>query len=78
MGSREVPEGYTVLREGKAAILQKGNDVFYNPAQVTLSGGKDVRACSQTVVAPPHQLPRPQLHGACRRAGGTHARTVLH
>ncbi len=31
---RAVPEGYRVLREGKAAILQKGNDVFYNPAQV--------------------------------------------
>lgn len=23
-----------MLREGKGAILQKGNDVFYNPAQV--------------------------------------------
>lgn len=30
---RTVPEGYTVLREGKGAILRKGNDVFYNPAQ---------------------------------------------
>lgn len=32
---REVPDGYTVLREGAASILQKGNDVFYNPAQVS-------------------------------------------
>lgn len=30
---RPIPEGYTVLREGKGAILRKGNDVFYNPAQ---------------------------------------------
>lgn len=30
---REVPEGYKVLTEGKGSILQKGNDVFYNPAQ---------------------------------------------
>lgn len=30
---REVPEGYKVLIEGKGSILQKGNDVFYNPAQ---------------------------------------------
>lgn len=31
---REVPDGYKVLTEGKGSILQKGNDVFYNPAQV--------------------------------------------
>lgn len=31
---RVVPTGYSVLREGSASILQKGNDVFYNPAQV--------------------------------------------
>lgn len=29
-----VPEGYTVRTEGKASILQSGNDVFFNPAQV--------------------------------------------
>lgn len=34
---RPVPEGYTKLTEGKASILQKGNDVFYNPAQVQSS-----------------------------------------
>ena len=34
---RTVPEGFTVLREGKGAILRKGNDVFYNPAQARLS-----------------------------------------
>lgn len=28
------PEGYTVLQEGKARILQRENDVFYNKAQV--------------------------------------------
>lgn len=33
---REVPEGYKVLTEGKGSILQKGNDVFYNPAQARL------------------------------------------
>ena len=31
---RRVPEGFKVLQEGKARILQKGNDVFYNEAQV--------------------------------------------
>ena len=31
---REVPEGYTTLTEGMATILQKGNEAFYNPAQV--------------------------------------------
>ncbi|KAL0019904.1 hypothetical protein WJX77_005074 [Trebouxia sp. C0004] len=30
---RSVPDGYKVLTEGKGSILQKGNDVFYNPAQ---------------------------------------------
>ncbi|KXZ45265.1 hypothetical protein GPECTOR_56g361 [Gonium pectorale] len=30
-----IPEGYKVLQEGRAKILQKGNDVFYNEAQVT-------------------------------------------
>ena len=32
-----IPAGFTVLREGEAAILQSGNDVFYNKAQVTSS-----------------------------------------
>ncbi|KAK9806734.1 hypothetical protein WJX72_000916 [[Myrmecia] bisecta] len=32
--SRAVPDGYTVLTEGEASILQRGNDVFYNPAQI--------------------------------------------
>jgi len=30
-----IPEGYTLLKEGQATILQHGNDVFYNPAQVS-------------------------------------------
>ncbi|GAX81061.1 hypothetical protein CEUSTIGMA_g8496.t1 [Chlamydomonas eustigma] len=30
-----VPDGYCVMKEGMASILQKGNDVFYNKAQVT-------------------------------------------
>ena len=29
-----MPDGYTLLKEGQATILQHGNDVFYNPAQV--------------------------------------------
>lgn len=29
-----MPDGYTLLKEGQASILQRGNDVFYNPAQV--------------------------------------------
>ena len=33
---REVPDGYKVLTEGKGSILQKGNDVFYNPAQARI------------------------------------------
>ena len=31
---REIPEGYASRTEGKATILQKGNEVFYNEAQV--------------------------------------------
>jgi hypothetical protein len=34
---RIVPEGYCVMKEGMASILQKGNDVFYNKAQVNTS-----------------------------------------
>lgn len=34
---REVPDGYKVRTEGKGSILQKGNDVFYNPAQARLA-----------------------------------------
>ncbi|KAG2487113.1 hypothetical protein HYH03_014226 [Edaphochlamys debaryana] len=30
-----IPPGYKVLQEGQAKILQKGNEVFYNEAQVT-------------------------------------------
>ncbi|KAG2433178.1 hypothetical protein HYH02_012720 [Chlamydomonas schloesseri] len=30
-----IPEGYKVLQEGQAKILHKGNEVFYNEAQVT-------------------------------------------
>ena len=41
---RPVPEGFTVRTEGKVSILQSGNEVFFNPAQVinrdmSLSGG---------------------------------------
>eukprot|EP00195_Chlamydomonas_chlamydogama_P004170 CAMPEP_0202922836 /NCGR_PEP_ID=MMETSP1392-20130828/78133_1 /ASSEMBLY_ACC=CAM_ASM_000868 /TAXON_ID=225041 /ORGANISM="Chlamydomonas chlamydogama, Strain SAG 11-48b" /LENGTH=576 /DNA_ID=CAMNT_0049616487 /DNA_START=1623 /DNA_END=3353 /DNA_ORIENTATION=+ len=32
---KRVPDGFKVLTEGKASILQRGNDVFYNEAQVT-------------------------------------------
>ncbi|KAG1676768.1 hypothetical protein FOA52_005057 [Chlamydomonas sp. UWO 241] len=32
---QEVPPGFTVRTEGMASILYKGNDVFYNEAQVT-------------------------------------------
>ena len=31
---REIPAGYAAQSEGMATILQKGNEVFYNPAQV--------------------------------------------
>lgn len=31
---RDIPEGYAAQSEGQATILQKGNEVFYNPAQV--------------------------------------------
>ena len=34
---RQVPEGYTVLTEGQASILQSGNSVFYNPVQASPS-----------------------------------------
>lgn len=34
MQCRQIPEGYAAQTEGKATILQKGNEVFYNPAQV--------------------------------------------
>lgn len=33
-GSKTVPEGFTVRKEGQVSILQSGNDVFFNPAQV--------------------------------------------
>ena len=42
-----MPEGYKVLKEGQARILQKGNDVFYNEAQVT-------RAIIHCLSTPPH------------------------
>eukprot|EP00201_Polytomella_parva_P017700 CAMPEP_0175054124 /NCGR_PEP_ID=MMETSP0052_2-20121109/9323_1 /TAXON_ID=51329 ORGANISM="Polytomella parva, Strain SAG 63-3" /NCGR_SAMPLE_ID=MMETSP0052_2 /ASSEMBLY_ACC=CAM_ASM_000194 /LENGTH=534 /DNA_ID=CAMNT_0016318769 /DNA_START=180 /DNA_END=1781 /DNA_ORIENTATION=+ len=35
MSTPAIPEGYVVKKEGKASILMKGNDVFYNEAQVT-------------------------------------------
>lgn len=43
-----MPEGFTVRSEGQASILQSGNDVFFNPAQVinrdmSLSGGHSLR-----------------------------------
>jgi hypothetical protein len=31
---RPVPEGFKAQTEGQATILQQGNEVFYNPAQV--------------------------------------------
>ena len=31
-----VPEGYTTITEGSARILQRGNEVFYNPVQVSV------------------------------------------
>ncbi|CAG9463613.1 unnamed protein product [Pedinophyceae sp. YPF-701] len=31
-GNSEVPEGWSEAQEGKAKLLQRGNDVFYNPA----------------------------------------------
>ena len=34
---RQVPEGYSVLTEGQASILQCGNSVFYNPVQASPS-----------------------------------------
>ena len=32
-----MPEGYKIVQEGEASILYKGNDVFYNPAQVSIT-----------------------------------------
>ena len=32
-GCRDVPEGHSVLTEGKASILHHGTSVFYNPVQ---------------------------------------------
>jgi len=29
-----VPEGFTVLKEGQASVLLRGNEAFYNEAQV--------------------------------------------
>lgn len=34
LARRPAPEGFTVRTEGKASILQRANDVFFNPAQV--------------------------------------------
>ena len=33
-----VPEGYTAITEGKATIMQKAHEVFYNPVQVKKVG----------------------------------------
>ncbi len=35
-----VPDGYKVLKEGAASVLLRGNDVFYNEAQVRSSQGR--------------------------------------
>ncbi len=35
-------DGFNVQREGMASILTKGNDVFYNEAQVGSRKGQDV------------------------------------
>ena len=43
---RQIPEGYKVLTEGKGSILQKGNDVFYNPAQASLAWSATRHQCS--------------------------------
>jgi hypothetical protein len=43
-----VPEGFKVLQEGKARILQKGNDVFYNEAQVRRCREKGGAALAQS------------------------------
>ena len=34
LAAHNAPEGYKVMKEGMASILIKGNDVFYNEAQV--------------------------------------------
>jgi tRNA G26 N,N-dimethylase Trm1 len=31
---RDIPDGFSSVTEGKATILQQGNSVFYNKAQV--------------------------------------------
>ena len=36
--SAAVPDGYTAITEGKATILQKAHEVFYNPVQVRREG----------------------------------------
>jgi tRNA G26 N,N-dimethylase Trm1 len=50
-----VPEGFSVRTEGKASILQSGNDVFFNPAQVinrdmSLSGACSSLWSSRTTI----------------------------
>lgn len=49
-----VPEGYTLLKEGQATILQHGNEVFYNPAQVSVlsHSGPFIHACKQASIHP--------------------------
>lgn len=31
---RQIPEGFKVITEGRASILENKSDAFYNPAQV--------------------------------------------
>jgi hypothetical protein len=63
---RTVPEGYTVLREGKGAILRKGNDVFYNPAQARslMSAALHVASVRGVMCSSVHTSPS---HGVHRR-----------
>ena len=62
-----MPEGFKAQREGQATILQKANEVFYNPAQVRRYSRAQPSASMQSAcsaLAPP----------LARRPDGAHSR----
>jgi hypothetical protein len=46
-----VPEGYTTISEGSAKILQRGNEVFYNPVQVRRGSEGNTQAAARAAAS---------------------------
>lgn len=63
-----VPEGYKVMKEGMASILMKGNDVFYNEAQVI---NRDLSVAVLRHFLPMLEKERADAHAAAVAKGGS-------